>query len=177
MCVCVCVRDGISCCTLSYCFYICTYHNPTLQPLNHSTFTYMPPSTLQPLNLYLHVPLYPPTTQLLPTCPPLPSNHSTFTYMSPSTLQLNLYLHVPLYPPTTQPLPTCPSNHSTFTYMSPSTLQAKQLATRRETGQVLQACQDRSRQRFPLKDLLNVPIQRFLKYPLLIKVSLLLLTQ
>ena len=49
-------------------------------------------------------------------------------------------------------------------------LQAKQLQNRRETGQVLQACQDRSGQRFPLKDLLNVPIQRFLKYPLLIKV-------
>jgi len=34
---------------------------------------------------------------------------------------------------------------------------------------VLQACLDRSQQRFPLSDLLNVPIQRFLKYPLLIK--------
>ncbi len=35
----------------------------------------------------------------------------------------------------------------------------------------LQQCQDRSNQRFPLSDLLAVPIQRFLKYPLLVKVG------
>ena len=51
-------------------------------------------------------------------------------------------------------------------------MQAKQLQSRRDTIQVLQGCQERSQQRFPLKDLLNVPIQRFLKYPLLIKVGI-----
>lgn len=49
-------------------------------------------------------------------------------------------------------------------------LQAKQLTTRSETCRLLQGCQERSQQRFPLSDLLSVPIQRFLKYPLLTKV-------
>lgn len=46
---------------------------------------------------------------------------------------------------------------------------SKQLQTRGETARQLQLCQSRSNQRFPLNDLLSVPIQRFLKYPLLIK--------
>lgn len=51
-------------------------------------------------------------------------------------------------------------------------LQAKQLATKSETCRLIQSCQERSHQRFPLSDLLSVPIQRFLKYPLLMKVHL-----
>lgn len=46
---------------------------------------------------------------------------------------------------------------------------AKQLATRSDTCRLIQSCQERSQQRFPLSDLLSVPIQRFLKYPLLTK--------
>lgn len=51
-------------------------------------------------------------------------------------------------------------------------LQAKQLSTRSDTCRLLQGCQERSHQRFPLSDLLSVPIQRFLKYPLLMKVRI-----
>ena len=51
-----------------------------------------------------------------------------------------------------------------------SLLQAKQLQARGDTSRLLHVCQQRSQQRFPLSDLLSVPIQRFLKYPLLIKV-------
>ena len=51
-----------------------------------------------------------------------------------------------------------------------SLLQAKQLQSRGDTSRLLHVCQQRSQQRFPLSDLLSVPIQRFLKYPLLIKV-------
>ena len=49
-------------------------------------------------------------------------------------------------------------------------VQAKELATRSDTCQLIQDCQERTHQRFPLSDLLSVPIQRFLKYPLLTKV-------
>ncbi len=49
-------------------------------------------------------------------------------------------------------------------------VQAKQLQNRGDMTRTLQQCQDRSQQRFPLSDLLSVPIQRFLKYPLLVKV-------
>ena len=48
------------------------------------------------------------------------------------------------------------------------------LQTRGETGRALltvQQSSEASERKFPLSDLLNVPIQRVLKYPLLMKVS------
>ena len=47
--------------------------------------------------------------------------------------------------------------------------QAKQLQSRREVSVVLQQTMERSQKRFPLSDLLPVPIQRFLRYPLLVR--------
>ena len=52
--------------------------------------------------------------------------------------------------------------------------QAKMMQTRGETAKAMltvQQASEASERRFPLSDLLNVPIQRVLKYPLLMKVS------
>eukprot|EP00051_Salpingoeca_urceolata_P001684 m.43077 g.43077 ORF g.43077 m.43077 type:complete len:802 (-) comp11610_c0_seq2:431-2836(-) len=45
----------------------------------------------------------------------------------------------------------------------------KELEAKPATARVLEAAKKASGQRFPLKDLLNVPMQRILKYPLLLK--------
>ena len=50
-------------------------------------------------------------------------------------------------------------------------LQLKELESKPATQKILEQAKKDSGQRFPLKDLLNVPMQRILKYPLLIKVS------
>ena len=49
--------------------------------------------------------------------------------------------------------------------------QAKMFENRGKTAKALQLCQQSSEQKFPLSDLLLVPIQRVLKYPLLMKVG------
>ena len=49
-------------------------------------------------------------------------------------------------------------------------VQAKQLQESKELGKVMQETLSKSSQRFPLSDLLSVPMQRILKYPLLIMV-------
>ena len=52
--------------------------------------------------------------------------------------------------------------------------QAKVLQTRGETAKAMLTVQQGSapsERKFPLSDLLNVPIQRVLKYPLLMRVS------
>ena len=56
----------------------------------------------------------------------------------------------------------------------PLSAQAKMLQSRGETAKAMQTVQQSSaasERRFPLSDLLNVPIQRVLKYPLLVRVS------
>ena len=55
---------------------------------------------------------------------------------------------------------------------TPFITQAKMLQSHGKTARALQLCQQSSGQRFPLSDLLHVPIQRVLKYPLLMKVKL-----
>ena len=53
-------------------------------------------------------------------------------------------------------------------------LQVKLLQTRGETAKAMLTVQQScgpSERKFPLSDLLNVPIQRVLKYPLLMKVG------
>ena len=57
-------------------------------------------------------------------------------------------------------------------YVQNSVAQLKDLASRPITAKVLDQAKKDSGQRFPLKDLLNVPMQRILKYPLLLKVAL-----
>ena len=63
-----------------------------------------------------------------------------------------------------------------FTWSGPAptlySLQAKMLQTHGKTKEALKLCEQSSGQRFPLSDLLHVPIQRVLKYPLLMKVKL-----
>ena len=48
-------------------------------------------------------------------------------------------------------------------------LQLKELSSKPATLKILDQAKAASGQRFPLKDLLNVPMQRILKYPLLLK--------
>ena len=48
--------------------------------------------------------------------------------------------------------------------------QLKELSSKPATLKILDQAKASSGQRFPLKDLLNVPMQRILKYPLLLKV-------
>ena len=48
-------------------------------------------------------------------------------------------------------------------------IQAKILQNQKDVGRLLQSTMERSNQRFPLSDILPVPIQRMLRYPLLIK--------
>nr|WEL12732.1 guanine nucleotide exchange factor VAV [Halisarca dujardinii] len=50
-----------------------------------------------------------------------------------------------------------------------ATKKAKQLQESREVGKLLQETMAKSPQRFPLSDLLTIPLQRITKYPLLIK--------
>ncbi|KAI6661574.1 Guanine nucleotide exchange factor VAV2 [Oopsacas minuta] len=48
-------------------------------------------------------------------------------------------------------------------------VKVKELNENPQICKIMQGCQDSSKQKFPLKDLLTMPIQRVLKYPLLIK--------
>ena len=48
-------------------------------------------------------------------------------------------------------------------------IQAKILQNQKDLGRLLQSTMEKSNQRFPLSDILPVPIQRMLRYPLLIK--------
>lgn len=58
-----------------------------------------------------------------------------------------------------------------LSYICVYILQCKQLqAARNECARAMQACQERSQQRFSLSELLSVPLQRVLKYPLLVSV-------
>lgn len=59
--------------------------------------------------------------------------------------------------------------YGTYAATMPSAIKkAKQLQESKEMGKVMQETLSRSSQRFPLSDLLSVPMQRILKYPLLI---------
>lgn len=53
--------------------------------------------------------------------------------------------------------------------MPEAVLKVKELMEIPKVNQTLESCQEVSKQRFPLKDLLPLPIQRILRYPLLLK--------
>lgn len=50
-----------------------------------------------------------------------------------------------------------------------SSFQAKMFQNRGETSKMMQSIMERNSQRFPLGDLLPIPIQRIVRYPLLVK--------
>ena len=53
--------------------------------------------------------------------------------------------------------------------MPDAILKVKELIEIPKINKLMEICQESSKQKFPLKDLLTMPIQRVLKYPLLLK--------
>lgn len=53
--------------------------------------------------------------------------------------------------------------------MPDAIVKVKELNENPQVSKIMQSCQSASKQKFPLKDLLTMPIQRVLKYPLLLK--------